>query len=234
MRLAALALLMLAWAGPAAAAGMTCGGAVVFGAPNDLTLYRVKEKTNFIGDAQVSSACPSADMACLRKGFVVAGDFVLGHKDAEGLVCASFVNARGVETAGYLPAAKLDAMSMAPAPGDWVGEWRRDAEASIRIKAAAGGLLDLAGEATFGARDPARVKRGAVNSGEIRGEAKPRGGRIALGEDYDGEKPPAGLDQSDCKARLRLMPPYLVIDDNGGCGGANVSFTGVYRRLPER
>jgi hypothetical protein len=34
----------------------------------------------------------------------------------------------------------------------------------------------------------------------------------------------------DCRARLRLFGPYLAIEDNTGCGGMNVTFTGVYTR----
>jgi len=33
-----------------------------------------------------------------------------------------------------------------------------------------------------------------------------------------------------CKATLVLLPPFLVASDNGGCGGMNVRFDGVYRR----
>ena len=33
-----------------------------------------------------------------------------------------------------------------------------------------------------------------------------------------------------CTVTLRLLGPYLVASDNGGCGGMNVHFTGVYRR----
>ena len=34
----------------------------------------------------------------------------------------------------------------------------------------------------------------------------------------------------DCAVRLRQLGPYLFAVDNQNCGGANVSFTGLYRR----
>jgi hypothetical protein len=34
----------------------------------------------------------------------------------------------------------------------------------------------------------------------------------------------------DCAVRLRQLGPYLFAADNQYCGGANVSFTGLYRR----
>ena len=34
----------------------------------------------------------------------------------------------------------------------------------------------------------------------------------------------------DCRIRLRLLPPFLLAEDNMNCGGMNVSFTTVYRR----
>ena len=40
-----------------------------------------------------------------------------------------------------------------------------------------------------------------------------------------------GEDQYDCKATIRLIGIYLVVADNMHCGGANVSFSGVYRKV---
>jgi hypothetical protein len=83
-----------------------------------------------------------------------------------------------------------------------------------------------------GALDPERVKRGGVNTGEIDATATPRGNRTAIGSGYDGALPPDISKADDCRARLRLFGPYLAVDDNTGCGGMNVGFTGVYSRRP--
>jgi hypothetical protein len=33
-----------------------------------------------------------------------------------------------------------------------------------------------------------------------------------------------------CRVRMQRVGPWLVVGDNGGCGGAGVSFTGLYDR----
>ncbi|WP_167858739.1 hypothetical protein [Methylobacterium nonmethylotrophicum] len=45
-----------------------------------------------------------------------------------------------------------------------------------------------------------------------------------------GTLPHAGDDPADCRLRLRLSPPFLLAEDNGACGGKNVSFTTICRR----
>jgi hypothetical protein len=37
-------------------------------------------------------------------------------------------------------------------------------------------------------------------------------------------------DEFACKVTMRLIDEFLVVIDNLKCGGANVSFSGVYRR----
>jgi hypothetical protein len=33
-----------------------------------------------------------------------------------------------------------------------------------------------------------------------------------------------------CHVRMQRIGPWLLVEDNGGCGGAGVTFTGLYRR----
>lgn len=37
-------------------------------------------------------------------------------------------------------------------------------------------------------------------------------------------------DMADCAIAMIALGPYLVVEDNRNCGGANVSFTGIYQR----
>ena len=107
----------------------------------------------------------------------------------------------------------------------------RDDEASITIKLE-GAALTVSGQATWGAHDPERVKRGGVNTGDIDTVATPRGSLIAIGSGYDGANSPDISNVDDCRARLRLFGPYLAVEDNTACGGMNVTFAGVYSRQP--
>jgi hypothetical protein len=121
------------------------------------------------------------------------------------------------ENHGWLPAA-----SLAPASGAgearWSGGWRtRFGQITIRQRGAA---LMITGAAEWGADDPERVARGGVHTGEIAARATPRGARLSFAE------------IGGCAGRMWVLGPYLVVADNGRCGGQNVTFTGVYRRAP--
>ena len=147
-------------------------------------------------------------------------------------VCAIFKSQTGTETRGWLPRAALElaAPEAAPAP-KWAGKWRRDRGAEIVLKSD-GDEVKVSGTAIWGASDPERVKRGAVHEGELDDSGKPRGQVLAIGYDPDRSGfPPARDAASDgCAAQLQLFDRYLMVKDNGKCGGANVSFTGHYVR----
>jgi hypothetical protein len=174
--------------------------------------------------------CPSATPACRLASYLVPGDRVLVGESVDGFRCVTFRSASGRETNGFLPSAALvDQSTVSPTLADWAGRWARDDEASITIKVE-GAALTVSGQATWGAHDPARVKRGGVNTGDIDSVATPRGNLIAIGAGYDGTNPPDVSNINYCLALLQLFGPYLAVEDNTGCGGMNVTFTGVYLR----
>ena len=186
----------------------------------------------FVGDADVAPGCPREAAGCRGKAFVVPGDAVLLGVDVQdGFVCATFSNARGVATTGRLPLSALVEDSAVPgaAPADWTGRWAAE-EGSISITAAAGGLLKVKGDATWGAGDPDRVRRGGVHTGELDATAAPSQGVLAFTMGDDATWPYEKGDGTYCRVRMLRRGPYLVAKDNGQCGGANVSFTGLYRR----
>ncbi len=168
---------------------------------------------------------------CRLKAFVVAGDEVLIDLADGPFLCATFKSAGGMETRGLLP---RQAVQLSPpetaTTAKWDGKWRRDREAEIVLKSK-GDVVSVSGNATWGGGDPARVKRGAVNTGELDGEGKPRGQILAIGYDPVRSDLPAPDAATDgCAARLSLYGRYLVVADNGGCGGMNVTFSGLYVR----
>jgi hypothetical protein len=176
--------------------------------------------------------CPSAAAQCRLASYLVPGDRVLTGDRVGGFRCVFYRPANGRETSGFLPeAALVDQPTSSPALADWADRWVRDDEASITIKVK-GVALALRGDATWGAHDPERVRRGGVNTGDIDAVARPRGNLLAIGSGYDGASPPDVTKVDDCRARFRLFGPYLWVEDNTGCGGMNVTFTGVYSRQP--
>jgi hypothetical protein len=218
-------------------------GPLELGEDLPLRLMRVQTdelRVNFIESrTDKKPTCPANTEACRRRAFLTPGDDVIAGPDHGGFTCVTYISpeAKRVkgkfpETSGFLPSASLVEVPVrAPAFQAWQGKWSRSEEGEIEIKGKADGKLVIVGEASFGANDPARVRRGAVNGGTLEGEVAPKGNLLALGEGYDGIKPLKADMGGDCLARLRLFGRYLVVEDNLGCGGMNVSFIGFYVKL---
>jgi hypothetical protein len=172
--------------------------------------------------SNLSLAIVTASGAHFRAKDIVVAD---GAKDAAGNVCTAFIGARGLEMDGFLPAARIRTITPAPA---WIGVWRRGAGNEIDIARKTGGVLALSGTATWhGQGDNVHTAEIAATidadkATQSFAERSPEsdGGQIAF------EK----ATPDDCALFMRQLGPYLFVRDSGNCGGANVSFTGLYRR----
>jgi hypothetical protein len=177
--------------------------------------------------------CPEGGEACRGRAYLLAGDAVLVGERRGGWICATYADARGRITWGWLRGAELAPLPPTTAPaGDWAGTWRFGPEQTLRLAPAKGGAVAVDGEASWGAADPGRVARGAVHVGELRGVATPQGGRLAFTMGGEGRTLPyeAG-DAYACRVWMERHGPYLVVADQpGNCGGLNVRFSGLYRR----
>src|SRR5262245_11163101 len=93
--------------------------------------------------------------------------------------------------------------------------------------------VEVSGHAIWGSYDRQRVKWGAIHVGELNGKGRPRGRTLAIGYDPDRSGFPPARDEArdDCAAKLQLYGRYLVVEDDGTCGGLNVSFIGIYVRV---
>src|SRR5262245_6457937 len=226
-----------AGAPPRAAGDRDCHGIELEAGPRAPRLGRVagsEPRVHFIANPDAKTKqCPAIDAACRRTAFVVPSDDVLVDRIQGDFACVSYKSPKGTLTDGWLPVTALelgDPSPPAPASADWSGKWVRDRESSVVLTPHRAEIA-VEGEATYGALDPARVKSGAVNVGEVSGKARPHGNVLALGEGYDGVQAPGDAQPAaDCLVRLRLFGRYLVAEDNGACGGLNVSFTGIYIR----
>jgi hypothetical protein len=171
------------------------------------------------------SGCP-ASAGCQRKAYLVPGDEVIIDRVAHGWACAWFGDGR-TPTMGYLRAADLEMLGgrHATSGSDWVGGWEQipagDGEpvATLLFSLHHDGLR-VAGEAQwFGNTvDGERV----VHTGNIEVDG------LEADTDHTSFQPP---DEFECGASFRLHGDFLVADDNGHCGGMNVTFDGIYRRL---
>jgi hypothetical protein len=205
---------------------------------NSMTLARVvtKEAKLYFVSGPRKQECPSDASACKLKAYLVPGDEVLTNATDDPYVCAKFKSQSFVETIGYLPRASLElVLPDHPSIEKWNGTWRRDPEAEIVLKST-GDEVIVVGSATWGSGDPRRVKRGAVHTGELEGAFRPRGRVLAIGYDPDQSGFPPAEDAASeaCAAKLELVGRYLVVEDNGRCGGVNVSFNGLYVRADSK
>jgi hypothetical protein len=202
---------------------------------NKVALARIitqDARLHFIAGASRRS-CPSAARACRFRTYLVPGDEVLVDAAEGPYVCAFFKSQHGPETRAWLPRAAVQIAPAEAAPArQWAGKWERDREAQIIIKSE-GDDVEVSGSAMWGSYDPQRVRRGSVHVGDLEGKGKPRGQTLAIGYDPDRSGFPPGKDQppDSCAAKLELHGRYLVVEDNMGCGGLNVSFTGTYVRV---
>jgi hypothetical protein len=202
---------------------------------NKVALARVVTKDarlNFVaGRSERTPACPSTENACRLKAYLVPGDEVLVDAADGPYVCAVFKSQGGTETRGWLPRAALQIAPAEPAPArQWDGKWQRDREALIVIKSRQD-EVEVSGNAMSGSYDRERVRRGAIHLGELNGKGRPRGQTLAIGYDPDRSGFPPANDEALCAAKLELYGRYLVVEDDGMCGGSGASFDGIYVRV---
>jgi hypothetical protein len=171
------------------------------------------ERVYFYGDDE---GCPALSAKCRQKAYVVAGDELIVSRTYGDFACAWFQPANGHETVGWIELARTTSteFDLNPPLARWLGTWEFYTGSLKITRSTKAGGLSIAGEAFWHGVNP-----GNVHTGEVDAEGVPAGNTLALGEGDD-----------LCKITLRLVGIYLIADDNGDCGGANVTFDGVYRR----
>lgn len=203
----------------------------MFGALQIAEIKRSAGRTHFY-DADCDAGAKGLD-ACRRKAYVQPGDVVLLGDIYDTTACATFVDKTGRATSGIIkgntvqPVRGADETTKRAFLGRWV---REEAEISVTPKGAG---LAFTGEATYGGKDPQRVARGAVNSGNIDFISDPASNRLSVGLSGADGATAVAKDKAaatDCQLDMIALGPYLVVRDNMQCGGMNASFTGIYRK----
>lgn len=171
-----------------------------------------KERAYFYDDTR--DDCP-AGKGCVSKSYLVPEDTVLISRIYNSdWGCAWYVPKKGSPTVGWIRFNRLDFLpsTLNAAAQDFAGKWKYF-DNSIEI-ARAGGALTVKGNAVWkGLGDN-------VHIGELDYKGNPVGNVLKVGDDGEYE----------CRATIRLVAQYLVVSDNMNCGGANVSFSGVYKK----
>lgn len=176
-----------------------------------------KKNDNIFFYNDFETDCPGKE-SCRGKAYVVPGDRLIVSRSFGDFGCAWFEPAEGLPRIGWIKLASLkfsNTLTKAPLTA-WLGEWRY-ADNSIKFthnKLA--GFLNVTGDALWrGAGDN-------VHIGELDERVEPNGNTLKVGA--------TETDEFACKVTMQLIGEFLVADDNMRCGGANVTFSGVYRR----
>lgn len=165
-----------------------------------------------------TGGCPSGE-DCRSNSYVVEGDAVVIGRRLGEYVCAFYPNDDG-GTAGWLDIGALFVRPLDAAPPlrRWLGDWSDGASADVTILTS-GGRATIMGTAFWPAR-PEENTWPTIHIGEVDGPLAIFGHRATYADD------------NLCELELTLLPDFLLIADNHKCGGVNVTFSGVYRRVP--
>jgi hypothetical protein len=153
--------------------------------------------------------CPN-DKKCQRKSYLVNGNEVLASRTYGKYMCVWYQPKKGSEIVGWLPKDKLEFIPYLGLKYEpWIGTWRYyDNELNIE---------------RIGKTDEFNVSGTAIWKGlgdnVHTGEVEAKG---TLNESI------ITLKQDECEVKLERVINYLVVSDNMNCGGANVTFSGVY------
>jgi len=188
-----------------------------------------KPRAYFAKNATDSASCPAAGAACQEKAYLIPGNLALLGKAFGTYTCVSYESAQAPKprwTDGWIASASLAPATPAPAisSSDWIGNWTH-AGGEITITGGADGGVTIRGEAFYQAAQN-------VHTGVIDATAEPANGLIEFAD--DGSVPfDKAIASATCLVRMRRIELLLVVEDNGGCGGADVTFTGFYRKNNE-
>jgi hypothetical protein len=173
-------------------------------------------RLRFLGDMD---GCPDKGRACATGPYVIEGDEVLTSKVHGAYTCAFYPSKRG-GTAGWVETARLNPLPVEPEPEaeDWIGKWSSEGNPEINIRLL-DGKFEVGGESYWPSPDPPIEQRpGGPNMGFIKGPLRIEGHRAQYANDY-------------CEIEFTLIGDFLFAGDNRQCGGMNVSFSSVYRRI---
>jgi len=227
--IAAVVMALIATSAPADDNPGDCLG-IGFDVTHPVTIAKIiadRSQVHFVRNASDDAVCPAEREACVTPSYLSPGDLLLVGKTRGAYSCVSYQSAADRSqtwTVGWLLSASLTPVQPARArePADWIGRWTH-AGGSIAISKGRRGSLRIRGEHVY----PAAQN---VHSGAIRAEAKPAHGLLQFADDGRASFDAANSEAGTCLVRMQRIAELLVVEDNGHCGGAMVTFTGFYKR----
>ncbi len=222
--------------GPASACFVRGDGSV-FAALDIAAVKKGRKRAYFLKE----NCAAINDAACREAAYLLPGDVVLVESVSDETACVAFVDKKGDFTSGFMLNSDLGAPRQ-PAPDKpsaFIGAWQGNT-GEIEVKAGAGpGELIFSGAASHGGSLADADSDARITTGGFAFMATPGGTSLAVNAAVEADpnseipgkaKPIETASQYDCALRMTVRGPYLAVADNGACGGANVSFSGYYRR----
>ena len=169
------------------------------------------------------------------KAYVVKGDELLAFETEGDFQCALFLSRRGEYTAGWLKNNQVIVRPVtAPKTETWLGDWNSTKWQNLTLsKGKQPGWVHVSGDA-YWAMSEENAKNGALHEGSVDGEGPLENGQVGFTQTNDDSYKPwseAAKDAYDCAILVKVLSRnYLMAEDSGNCGGANVRFTGFYAR----
>ena len=168
------------------------------------------------------------------KTYLVRGDQVLtGDRDGN-YICANYQSSTGEGASGWIKSADLAAMSSKPLTAKaWIGKWAAGKSNYFTFKTGSkADWISVDGQQEHWAEYQNVLTDEAMYAGGFKSEAPLVDGTVGFTQTDNDEFQPydekAG-DKSKCAVRFRILSErYLVAKDSGYCGGANITFSGLY------
>ncbi len=172
-----------------------------------------------------AETCPADTKACRKTSTLAAGELVLTGRTLGAFTCISYQVKDNIWITDWLASAALTPVAPMASPkiSDWLGIWRHPG-GSVEITrgdGGGGGKIHIEGVMLIPAGKETR-------NGVIDAQTTPQGDTVAFVN--DGSVPFENMDEQGCRVRMQRIGPWLVVEDNSGCGGYGVTFNGLYRR----
>ena len=160
----------------------------------------------------------------MRKHFK-AGELVILTKMENGYACVQEAMPGNEIMDGWVPADNvqiLPASKSRPSTRWWLGYWNSNGS---KI------LFQILDKRFWASGSSTWQGFGEPHFGDFEGHPFPYGDGFRITE---ADKPDAPDDTTSCTVKMIAVGSYMVVVDSGGCGGTNVSFTGIYSRSHAR
>jgi hypothetical protein len=177
-------------------------------------------RVNFIkspyDDELKAETCPADTPACRKTSYLVTGDLVLSGRALGAFTCISYQMKAQLWATAWLPGAALMPVAPMASPklSDWLGTWDHPG-GGVEITRRDGGKLHVEGFMLV------PVGR-STNNGDFKADATPHGDTLAFADQ--------GGYGDECHVRIQRIGLLLMVEDNNGCGGSGVTFSGLYHR----